>query len=265
MTVDLEKITGLEVHWTTSEDMAAVEDGTVQSVITSPPYWDLKDYGHEEQIGLEDQSYEEYHDRMAVVWQECYDALRPDGTMWIVVDTVMDRGDLTLLPYHIAERCEDIGFYLQDMVVWYKPTAIAGMTDRNVVNKKEYIVYLSKEKDHLFHDDVERENGCEDPAVNVDGQLGNIWRHPVKRGSVGQNVLHKAPYPVSLINRIVNLSTDRGDIVLDPFLGSGTTAYSALSLNRRCVGYELNRDFEAVIADRLSDLQQRSLSEFSDD
>jgi len=261
---ELDQIEGLDIHWTSSESMAAVSENSVQSVITSPPYWDLKDYGHEEQIGRADQSYEDYHNRMAKVWAECYDVLRSDGTMWIVVDTVMDRGDLQLLPHHIVERCEEIGFHLQDMVVWYKPTAIAGMTERNVVNKKEYILYLSKQKEHKLNGLENSENGEEDPAIGSTGRLGNLWRFPVKRGTIGQNVLHKAPFPVSLINRIVKLSTDPGDIVLDPFLGSGTTAYSALDLDRRCIGYELNTEFQDVIADRLSDLQQRSLHEFSE-
>lgn len=263
MTIDPEAIDRLEVHWTSSEDMRAVEEGSVQSVITSPPYWDLKDYGHEEQIGTEDQSYEQYHDRMATVWSECYDKLRSDGTMWIVVDTVMNRGDLTLLPHHIAERAEEVGFTLQDLIVWYKPTAIAGMTDRNVVNKKEYIVYLSKNPDHEFHDVEDRENGIEDPAITGDGALGSLWRFPVKRGTAGQNVLHKAPFPVSLVDRIVKLSTNPGDVVLDPFLGSGTTAYSALGLDRRCIGYEINDEYETIVGDRLEGLRQRSLLEFS--
>jgi site-specific DNA-methyltransferase (adenine-specific) len=259
--VDLETFDGLDLHWSSSEDMAEVEDGTVQSVVTSPPYWDLKDYGHENQIGTADESYEHYHDRMEAVWSECYDVLRDDGTMWVVVDTVMERGDLQLLPYHIAERAEDVGFVLQDMVTWYKPTAIAGMTDRNVVNKKEYVVYLSKSKDHKFREEA-GQNSLEDPAVSEDRRLGNLWRHPVKRGTAGQNVLHKAPYPTSLIDRIVEVSTDPGDTVLDPFFGSGTTAASALDLGRRCVGYELNEEFEDVIAERLASLQQRSLTEF---
>lgn len=261
--IDPNDITGLEVHWTTSEDMTAVPDNSVQSVITSPPYWDLKDYGHEQQIGRSDQSYEEYHERMSRVWSECYDVLRDDGTMWVVVDTVMDRGDLRLLPHHIAERCEGLGFHRQEMVVWYKPTAIAGMTDRNVVNKKEYVVCLSKQPNHKFNQPEDRENGVEDPAIGDSQGLGNLWRFPVKRGTVGQNVLHKAPFPVSLIDRIVKLSTDTGDTVLDPFLGSGTTAYSALNLDRNCIGYEINADYREVVADRLSDVYQRSLEEFS--
>lgn len=259
--VEINDFSDLEVYWRTSEDMSAVEDGSVQSVITSPPYWNLKDYGHVNQIGTADESYELYHGRMQQVWSECYDVLREDGTMWVVVDTVMEEGDLQLLPYHIARRAEDIGFVLQDIVTWYKPTAIAGMTARNVVNKKEYIVYLSKNKDHKFRE-VSGENGKEDPAIEDGHRLGNLWRHPVKRGTVGQNVLHKAPYPMSLIDRIVQLSTDEGDTVLDPFFGSGTTALSALKLNRHCIGYELNKEFEEVIRERLSSVLQRSLTEF---
>ncbi len=257
----ISEIDNLEVVWGTSENMSTVEDSSVQSVITSPPYWNLKDYGHEDQIGAGDESYEEYHNRMKDVWSACYDKLSEDGTMWVVVDTVMMRGDLQMLPYHIVERTEDIGFVLQDMVTWYKPTAIAGMTERNVVNKKEYVVYLSKNKNHKFNE-VSGSNGKEDPAVGGEHRLGNLWRHPVKRGSVGNNVLHKAPYPISLINRIVQLSTDESDTVLDPFFGSGTTAYSALDLGRKCIGYELNEDFKSVIEERLEPIQQRSLADF---
>jgi len=258
---DLDRYSGLNVRWETSEDMSAVNKGSVQSVITSPPYWNLKDYGHDNQIGTSDESYELYHDRMQKVWSECYSVLREDGTMWIVADTMMDQGDLRLLPYHIAKRAEEVGFVLQDVVVWYKPTAIAGMTDRNVVNKKEYILYLSKMKKHKFNR-VRGQNGKEDPAVKDGHRLGNLWRHPVKRGSVGQDVLHKAPYPVSLINQIVQVSTDKGDTVLDPFLGSGTTAFAALDFGRKCIGYELNKEFAGIISERLSSLQQYSLSEF---
>ncbi|EMA47241.1 DNA-methyltransferase [Halococcus saccharolyticus] len=258
---DIDTFDQLDVHWGSSENMEAVEDGSIQSVITSPPYWNLKDYGHEDQIGTNDESYNQYHDRMQTVWSECYDKLADDGTMWIVVDTVMERGDLQLLPYHIAERAEEVGFVLQDVVTWYKPTAIAGMTARNVVNKKEYVVYLSKSKGHKFREE-RGSNGTEDPAVETGHRLGNLWRHPVKRGSVGTNVLHKAPFPVSLSNRIVQVSTDEGDTVLDPFFGSGTTACSALDLERACIGYELNEEFRAVIEERLAPIQQQSLADF---
>lgn len=259
---DLDRFVDLEIHWTSSEDMSAVDDESVQSIITSPPYWNIKDYGHDRQIGSADESYDTYHNRLQTVWQECYDKLRSDGTMWIVVDTIMEQGDMRLLPLHVAERAQTVGFRLQDIIVWHKPTAIAGMTDRNVVNKKEYVVYLSKHQEHKFRTDTKSENGAEDPAVSGDQRLGNLWRYPVKRGTIGQNVLHTAPYPTALVNRIVQLSTDTHDTVLDPFLGSGTTAYSSLNLSRKCTGYEINQEFADAIRQRLSSLQQRTLNEY---
>lgn len=260
--IDLEAPSGLDIHWTSSEKMSDVEDGSVQSVITSPPYWNLKDYGHEGQIGTADESYDAYHDRLRTVWSECYDKLRSDGTMWVVVDTIMEEGDMQLLPLHVAEHAQSEGFHLQDFIVWHKPTAIAGMTDRNVVNKKEYIVYLSKREEHEFRMDTKNENGAEDPAIADDKRLGNLWRFPVKRGTAGRNVLHKAPYPTVLIDRIIRCSTELHDTILDPFLGSGTTAYSSLTLGRKCIGYEINREFENTIRERLSALQQSTLNEY---
>ncbi|WP_440007700.1 DNA-methyltransferase [Halomicrococcus sp. SG-WS-1] len=255
---------GLRVHFQSSEDMSDVESGSVQSIITSPPYWNLKDYGHEAQIGTADESYDHYHERMKRVWAECYDVLSETGTMWIVVDTVMNRGDLRLLPQHIANNAEDVGFEHWDTVVWYKPTAIAGMSKRNVVNKHEYIISLSKTEDVFLNTTPDSPNGTEDPAVLESGALGNLFRHPVKRGTAGQNVLHKAPYPQSLIDRLVRISTELGDTVLDPFLGSGTTAKSALEHDRDCIGYELNEEFEDVLRERLgvAEEDQQTLTEF---
>jgi DNA modification methylase len=259
---DLASFPDLDIHWASSEEMSTVDDGSVQSVVTSPPYWNLKDYDHEGQIGATDESYEVYHNRLQAVWSECYEKLRNDGTMWVVVDAVMEQGDMQLLPLHVAERAQSEGFHLQDVIVWHKPTAIAGMTDRNVVNKKEYILYLSKREEHKFRMDAKDENGVEDPAITDNQRLGNLWRYPVKRGTAGQNVLHKAPYPITLINRIVRISTEARDTVLDPFLGSGTTAYASIDLNRKCIGYEINRKFENTIRQRLSTLQQSALSEY---
>lgn len=255
---DFDLIDNLNIYWKSSENMDAVDENSIKSIITSPPYWDLKDYGHENQIGTADESYDHYHSRMQTVWNECYEKLQDDGTMWIVVDTVMEKGDLQLLPYHIAERAGEVGFLLQDIVTWYKPTAIAGMTDRNVVNKKEYIIYLSKSNKHKLQFD-HGTNGYEDPAISDDHRLGNLWRHPVKRGTIGQNVLHKAPFPSALVERLIKISTSPDDIVLDPFLGSGTTAEIALELDRKFIGYEINSDFKEIIEERIG---QQTLTDF---
>lgn len=256
-----ENIRGLDVRWSSSEDIQLLPR-KIQSVITSPPYWNLKDYGHQDQIGTSDETYDDYLSRIRKVFGECYKNLSHTGTMWVVADSFVDRGDTKLLPYHLAKEAQKAGFILQNIIVWYKPTAIAGYNDRTVVNKKEYIVFLSKESDYKLRVSQDTQDGSEDPANVVGEKLNNIWRHPVKRGSLSKtDVLHKAPYPVSLAKRIVQISTEEGEFVLDPFLGSGTTALAALNENRRCVGYEINREFESVIEERLDVLKQKTLSE----
>lgn len=258
--MSLANFSNLSVCWSTSENMSEIPKYSVQSVITSPPYWDLKDYEHDEQIGEEDETYDEYLSRLQDVFSECYDRLKDRGTVWIVADSFVERSDTKLLPYHIAQQAQRIGFHLQDIIVWYKPTSIAGHNPRTVVNKKEYIVCLSKQAEFDLYPEHDGHTGAEDSA-NGSITLRNIWRHPVKRGSLGKSdILHKAPFPISLAKRLVKISTNPDEVVLDPFLGSGTTAYAALSEDRECVGYEINRDFESAITTRLSQLNQETLS-----
>ena len=225
---------GWRARFASSERMRDVEDASVQAVVCSPPYWDLKDYGHDAQIGR-GEPYERYHDRMDRVWRECRRALRDDGTLWVVVDKVMSKGEVVPIPFHIARRCEALGFTLQDLVLWHKPTAIAGMTPRSLVNKHETIVVLSKTKR---------------PRLRADG-LTDLWRVVVKSGSIRKTPDHEAPYPEELIAAILRCATDPDDLVLDPFLGSGTTAKVAVSMGRRCVGYEINPAFRTLIEERM--------------
>jgi len=131
------------------------------------------------------------------------------------------------------------------------------MNPNILANKKEYILVLSKSDNVKFNPDIELENDIEDPAISENTpQLGNLWRFPVKRGSLGSNILHKAPFPTELAKRIIRISTDPGDFVLDPFLGSGTTAQAALELGRQVYGYEINEDFKQTIEDRISEINK---------
>lgn len=238
------------VYFHTSEDMCHVKSGTVQSVITSPPYWNLKDYGHPEQIG-HGEDYERYHQRLEKVWSECYRVLNQSGTMWVVIDKITWKGDIVHIPFDIVKHCQKLNFFLKDIIIWNKPTAIAGMSKRNIVNKNEYILFFSKDKRHYKFNPPE-ESKIATPDFNKEnGRLTDLWRFPVKAGSIRKTPNHKAPYPRELIKRIVQISTDVGDTVLDPFLGSGTTMKVALQLNRRCIGYEINRNFAPLIAERL--------------
>lgn len=235
---------GWRVRFASSERMDDVQACSVAAVVCSPPYWDLKDYGHEAQIGF-GESYARYHERMDAVWRECHRALRDGGTMWVVIDKVWAEGRLVHIPFDIAKRCEALGFTLVDLIVWHKPTAIAGMHPRNSVNKHETIVVLSKGAPALA-------TRAEGRAPDVwAGQWSDLWRVVVKAGSIRKTPDHKAPYPEELIERIVAIATAPGDLVLDPFLGSGTTLKVAVGMGRRCVGYELNPAFKELISGRV--------------
>ena len=248
---DLPKQIKQDIYFQTSECMNQINAGVIQSIITSPPYWNLKDYQHPAQIGYGD-TYEEYLERLDNVWTECKRVLNDTGTMWIVIDKLWRRRSVLHIPFHIAQHCKKIGFYLKDMIIWNKPTAIAGMNNRNLVNKHETILFLSKNKNQYKLNLNAIEIGRK-PDFNK-YKLTDIWRFVVKAGSIRNTPNHKAPFPLELIERILRLSTDEGDNVLDPFLGSGTTLRVAISMNRRCVGYEINPDFKAIIAQQLENV-----------
>ncbi len=166
--------------------ISGVLDTPVQSVITSPPYWDLKDYGHDNQIGKGDESYQKYLNRIENVLEGCYQNLRESGTIWLVADSFVQRGDTKLLPYHLTQKAQEVGFHLQNVIVWYKPTAIGGYNDRTVVNKKEYVLFLSKNIDYDLFIEQDEGSGLEDPANAAEERLNNVWRHPIKTGEFEQ-------------------------------------------------------------------------------
>jgi len=238
------------IHFKTGEKMEEIRNSPVQTVVTSPPYWNLKDYKHPEQIG-HGETYEKYHERLNKVWAECKRVLKPDGTLWIVVDKITFKGDVLNIPFDIVRNCKNIGFYLKDIVVWNKPTAISGMNPRNLVNKYESVLFFAKSKDDFKFRNLGEEAKTPDATLNRK-LLTNLWRFPVKAGSIRKTPPHEAPFPEDLISRIILVSTVEGDLVLDPFLGSGTTLKTALELCRKCVAYEINREFADVIAERLN-------------
>ena len=253
-----------DIHFQTSEDMEHVENGEVQAVVTSPPYWNLKDYQHPNQIGY-GESYERYHERLDAVWQECRRVLNDSGTMWIVINKLWRNGRIFHIPYHIAKRCQKLGFFLKEMIIWNKPTAIAGMNKRNLVDKHETIIVLSKNSEN-YKININVGTLTGKPDYNRDGtRLTDLWRFSVKAGSLRKTPDHKSPYPLELVERIIRISTEPGDTILDPFLGSATTARVALELNRRCIGYEINLDFQKIMAQQLQTIiPSVSLKRFQD-
>jgi site-specific DNA-methyltransferase (adenine-specific) len=182
--------------------------------------------------------------------------MKRSGTMWVIISNVKSNGEWIQLPYDIVRNCQRIGLHLVDIVIWNKPTAIAGLTSGSLVNKFEHVLCFSKSKVGFKLNPKVKSNGSSpDYAFN---RLTNFWRLPVKAGSIHRAPQHDAYFPEELARRIMEISTEIGDLVLDPFLGSGTTMVVALTLKREFLGYEINRKFLPLIRSRLRFMSKMS-------
>lgn len=235
-----------KVIFKTSEDMSFVPDGSVKLAVTSPPYWNLKDYFKEGQIGQED--YQTYLSRIKTVWEECFKKLRSDGSLWININIRVQNGKIIPIPHDIIKMCKEIGFFYKGIVIWHKSSGIP-TGDKNIVDRHEYVLVFSKSESFVVKSSELRSfSDYKNDSINS----GAFWNINRKAGSVGKKYIHPAIYPNELVSRIIKLTTDEGDLVSDPFLGSGTTMIAALLNNRSCIGYEYNSDFRPLMESRFS-------------
>ncbi|MFY4857132.1 DNA methyltransferase [Aliarcobacter butzleri] len=240
------KFSGAQVYFSTSEDMKNIENNKVSLMVTSPPYWDLKDYFKEGQIGQE--SYQEYLDRLNNVWSETFRVLKNNGSMWININTRTKNKKPILIPNDIIKECKKIGFKLKDIIIWHKSSGIPTHKN-NLVDKHEYFLWFVKEDNFLFNlNEISKINYYKNDFLNN----GLIWNINRKAGSVGKDFVHPAIYPTELIEMVIKLTTNEGDIVMDPFLGSGTSMLASLKNNRNFIGYEYNEKFLDLIKFRVN-------------
>ena len=232
-----------KVIWGTSEKMSQISDNTVKCVITSPPYWDLKDYFKNGQIGQE--SYMQYLDRLFLVWKECYDKLTDDGTFWLNINIRVKNNKVILIPHDFVKQCKRIGFHYKGILIWHKSSGIP-THDKNIVDRHEYVLVFSKSERLNCKKQIEAISDYKDEEINH----GLFWNINRKAGSVGKKYIHPAIYPNDLVSRIVQCGTQPGDIVLDPFLGSGTTMIASILANRNCYGFEYYEGFKELIESR---------------
>jgi len=231
----------------TSEKMIDLRNEEVDLIVTSPPYWDMKNYCVKDQIGYTE-SYELYLSRIKKVFRECYKVLNKKGTFWLNINTKMYNKSLRMIPYDFYKQCIEIGFKLWDIVIWHK--SVSGpVPDNNLTDKFEYVLVFYKKAGFYFNKEFESKK-CDYLVHNLKS-MGNIWNINRFWGTIGKNYPHPAMYPDELVERILNIGSVEGDLVLDPFLGSGTTLVVAKKLLRSCVGYEINSDYFAILNKRL--------------
>ena len=228
--------------------------------MTSPPYWNLKNYGDPQQIGIS--SYDEYLARLDAVWAECYRVAKQGAVMIINVNTRRHQKKFYPIPFDIATRMKRWTFW--DQVIWYIPNALPQCNhyiERLLDNKFEScLVFIKGEPDqYTFHKPrVPQKYAEADPRGykrNPKGRcLGNIIRIPAYRPpNVKEMGYHVAAFPEELVSFFLESYTNKNDVVLDPFVGSGTTLKVCRVMNRRGIGFEINRDFYSLIEARIQE------------
>ena len=234
------------IYHQSSERMNELKNESVNLVITSPPYYSKRNYGIPDQIGLES-TIEDYLDSLERVFAETKRVLKEAGALFVVIgDTYVD-GSLQSIPHRLALRLMDLGFIQRNCLVWKKINPKPEGTTKRWSTSTEFVFFFTKSLNHRFGIDTIR-------VPYKDDALSNPPRHRRLNGKMqmGTANLHhplgKVPADfietnVASIEPFVKATTEKNDMVLDVFAGSGTTGVVALDLGRRFVGYEINRDF----------------------
>lgn len=232
-----------DVFFDTSEVMPQINDLSLSCMVTSPPYWDIKNYYKKGQIGQE--SYETYQKRITNVWKATADKTSEYGSIWINVNTIFKNKKLIPIPNDIIKNCKKIGLHLKACIIWHKSSAIPTHA-LNLCDHFEYVfVFTKTDKWYLNYPGVINDY-FNDGLLN-----GSFWNINRKAGIIGKNYIHPAVFPLELIERIISLSTNKKDLTLDPFLGSGTSLIASLNLDRSFVGYEFYEGFKNLIEYRI--------------
>lgn len=254
-----------------SRKMSKVEDESVNLIITSPPYYDLKNYNGSNNISNQigsPKSYEEYMSNLNKVWDECIRVLHPDGKLCINIMPIFLSGDQTDFKRRVTKTAiADIEWYitgtkqmfLQALYIWDKRKIVRFSSfgsypyPPNIFSTfpYEWIVVFSKKGKRQPVDKKIKEKSKISTKEWQEWAINSIWEmQPAKAKSIG----HPAPFPEELPKRLIRLYSFVGDTVLDPFLGSGTTAVTAVTLGRNAIGYEINKDYIKIAKERLSAL-----------
>jgi modification methylase len=253
-----------------SRQMALLPDNSVHLAITSPPYWQLKDYGIDNQIGFHD-SYENYINNLNLVWKECYRTLHNGCRLCVNIGDQFARavyyGRYKVIPIReeIIKFCENIGFDYMGAVIWQKVTTSnttgGGVQmgsypyPRNGILKLDYeFILIFKKLGEAPKHTKEQKELSKMTAEEWNTFFAGHWNFTGAR----QNG-HIAMFPEELPRRLIKMFSFVGETVFDPFAGSGTTLLAAKNLERNSIGYEINPEFIPFIKDKL-EVHQQDLS-----
>ncbi len=267
--MDKLEIEGQTVFFGSSEHMDSVESGSVTLVVTSPPYWNVRDYGGD-QIGF-GQSYKEYVDALNRVWKECLRVLQPNGKVAINLQPLPIPSEQSGFNFRvICDIMHDVqaffranDCFLSGMAFWNKAAYVNNVSWGSYPKPTNIATNTSFEQVYTF---VKRGDTRKIPKEILDQNLlsKEEWRHwavrclwddiqpVIKINAKGENVYgHGAPFPEDIPYRLIRMHTVEGETVLDPFAGSGTTLKVARITKRRGLGFEINPDYHEKIRARI--------------
>lgn len=233
----------------------------IDLTVTSPPYWDVKQYGDVAQTGF-GQSYEAYKQSISQIFQGIYDLSKPNASLYVNIDTLKRNGKIIRLQDDITNILEKIGWIHRDIIIWDKGKTLPWSRKGQMRNIFEYILFFTKGNNYKYninsiktveelkewwHDYPER--------YNPEGKVPeNIWRFNIPtQGSWGsketfedEEFRHACPFPPEMMARIIRLSSDPGDVIFDPFAGTGVLLSTAQLLNRKYLGIDTNEKYKNI-------------------
>lgn len=250
-----------------SRHMTELPDNSVHLAITSPPYWQLKDYGTDNQIGFHD-SYENYINNLNLVWKECYRTLHNGCRLCVNIGDQFARavyyGRYKVIPIReeIIKFCENIGFDYMGAIIWQKVTTSnttgGGVQmgsypyPRNGILKLDYeFILVFKKLGDAPKSSIEQKELSKMTAEEWNTFFAGHWNFAGAKQSG-----HIAMFPEELPRRLIKMFSFAGETVLDPFAGSGTTALAAKNLDRNSAGFEINPEFIPIIKEKLNVYQK---------
>lgn len=253
------------------ESLAEFPAATFQTCITSPPYYQLRDYGVNGQIGLED-SLDEHLSALVDVFREVRRVLRPDATLWLNYGDAYQDKQLLGLPWRLAFALQADGWWLRSDIIWHKPNPMPSSVTDRPTSSHEYMFLLSPSQKYFYDADAVREKAVSTHGsgngykrsyrISIDGRgsdepytpqehrnLRDVWTIP----SFGFSAAHFATFPPALVEPCIKAGSRPGDEVLDPFGGAGTTGLVADRLGRNSTLLELNPEYAELAAKRIRD------------
>jgi len=232
------------------EGMRKLPDASIDVIVTSPPYW--KGFEYEAYFN----SYKQYLDWCKVWIKECKRVLKPNGTFYL---NVINDSEITIRAFELMEiATREIMFKLHDTIIWYRYNQQPANTTRQLTNQCEYVFMLRHTSSNV---ELNKASAYEkNPHIFETKNLGNVWKIPFNSGKKGTSGFGRketkskwghSGFPLELPETCILLSSNEGDIVLDMFMGSGTTAVACAKNNRNYIGFELSKEYCEIANERV--------------